>query len=461
VNGKTIIDCLPWKTSQRRREAEEVETFRFNADVPVTDDYDVVVFGGGPAGCTAAIQAARMGAKTALMEKNGILGGTTVVASVNFPGLFHAWTKQVIAGIGWELIEETVRRGGAVLPDFSVQYAHRNHPKHQIMVNRFIYSAVLDDTCQSAGVDLRLHEMPAAIQEGGNWRHILVTGKSGLSLIRAKKLIDATGDANIAEMMGYSLEQGETLQPGTLVYRIDGYRMEDIDSAQLLRQYEEASAAGEIQTTDHSPGQIPFLKELSRGGSNSIHIKGIDGSTSESKTAAEVKARQALLRVYTFLRKIPGCEQLKIYHFANECGVRETNRIVGEKKVTHETYTSGYVWPDAVCYSFYPIDLHHVSSNTIDIRPLTEGTVPTIPYGALVPRSSDHLLAAGRCIAGDREANSAYRVQASCMATGQAAGVAAALAAGKNVSVRDVDIEEIRDHLVKFNAIVPPINRRG
>lgn len=429
--------------------------FHFQSDVPITRDYDVAVFGGGPAGCVAAVQAARMGMRTALVEKNGVLGGTTVVAAVNFPGLFHAWTKQVIKGIGWEIIEETVRRGGAVLPDFSVQYPDRQHPKHQILVDRFVYSTVLDDVCLSAGVHIRFHEMPVAVHSDEHWRYVLIAGKSGLYAIRAKKLIDATGDANVVGMMGYPLEQGAVLQPGTLVYRMSGYRLEDIDQEQLKRLYDEALAAGEIEATDHVPGKIPFWRELVRGGSNSMHVKGIDGSTSETKSEAELKARQALRRIYTFLRKVPGCENLQIHFFANECGIRETKRIVGEKKVTLETYTSGYVWPDAVCYSFYPIDIHHESDNTIDIRPLNPGVVPTIPYGALIPRGSDHVLAAGRCISGDREAHSAYRVQASCMATGQAAGAAAAIAAQQNVSVRNVDIGEIRETLKKFNAIVP------
>src|SRR5690554_3841829 len=98
--------------------------------IPILDHCDVAVVGGGPAGSTAAVQAARCGARTVLIEKNGILGGTTVVAAVNFPGLFHAWGNQVIKGIGWELIERTVVRGGAELPDF--QTIPRKHWTHQI-----------------------------------------------------------------------------------------------------------------------------------------------------------------------------------------------------------------------------------------------------------------------------------------------------------------------------------------
>jgi hypothetical protein len=168
-----------------------------------------------------------------------------------------------------------------------------------------------------------------------------------------------------------------------------------------------------------------------------------------------VQARQALGRVYRLLRRVPGCEQLTVSYVANECGVRETWRIVGEAEVTLDSYWSGYVWPDAICHSFYPIDIHQPDSMAIDIRPLAPGVVPTIPYGALIPQGSDHLLVAGRCIAGDQAANSAYRVQATCMATGQAAGAAAALAARQGCSVRAVPLDGLRALLRAHGAIVP------
>ncbi|WP_309119101.1 FAD-dependent oxidoreductase [Paenibacillus sp.] len=428
----------------------------FQRDIDIAAEYDVVVFGGGSAGCMAAIQSGRAGAKTALIEKNGILGGTTVVASVNFPGLFHAWGKQVIAGIGWEIVEETARRGGAVLPDFSVPYGHR-HWEHQILVNRFLYSAILDETCAAAGVDLRFHEMPAALEIADDRVLIAIAGKTGLSFIRAKQVIDATGDANIAHLMGYALESEKHPQPGTLIYELSGYRWEDVDQERLLRLYEEALAEGALLRTDHTSasGTIPFLKELRAGGGNFMHVTGIDGADSASRSKAEVQARQALMRIYRFLRRVPGCERLQVGYVANECGIRETRRIVGERRITHKDYVSGQVWQDAVCYSFYPIDVHRHGDNTTDIRPLSEGVYPTIPLSALIPRGSDRLLAAGRCISGDQEASSAYRVQASCMATGQAAGAAAALAAQGDVSVRRIDAAAVRALLERHGAIVP------
>ena len=113
------------------------------------------------------------------------------------------------------------------------------------------------------------------------------------------------------------------------------------------------------------------------------------------------------------------------------------------------------MWDDAVCYSFYPIDVHRPSGDGIDIRPLEEGMVPTIPRGALIPRDSRNFLAAGRCASGDQEANSAYRVQASCMAMGQAAGGIAALAVQRNELPAEVPMEAVRALLRNHGAIVP------
>src|SRR5690606_3405014 len=138
-------------------------------------------FGGGPAGAVAALQAAREGMRTALVEKTGMLGGTATVAGVNFPGLFHTRLgRQVIGGIGWEMIEETVRRGGAVLPDFSQPYPPRQHMRHHILVNSFVYCSVWDDALREAGVDLRLHEMPALARHAASGGcEVALAGKTG------------------------------------------------------------------------------------------------------------------------------------------------------------------------------------------------------------------------------------------------------------------------------------------
>jgi hypothetical protein len=412
-----------------------------------TENYDVIVFGGGSAGCVAAIQAARAGKRTALIEKNGVLGGTTTVASVNFPGLFHAWGKQIIRGIGWEIIERTVNLGGAKLPDFSV--IPQKHWHQQVLVNRFFYSAVLDELCLEAGVHIRLHEMPVSVIQTGTGNYVALAGKTGLKWVKARKLIDATGDANVTGMMGYPRKKGEVLQPGTLINDITGYNIADVNKEQLEQLYSEAYEKGEV-----SRSRAGLYHEL-KVGRISMHVQEIDGSDSEGKTQAEMKARRMLLNTVKLLRKVEGCENLEVRYFANECGIRETWRIEGEVEVDEQSYISGFMWPDAVCYSFYPIDLHHHSGYHIEQKMIPQDVVPTMPYRSLIPKGSDELLVAGRCAAGDRMANSAFRVQASCMATGQAAGLAATIAADQGISVRNVPITLLREQLQHYGAIVP------
>jgi hypothetical protein len=188
-------------------------------------------------------------------------------------------------------------------------------------------------------------------------------------------------------------------------------------------------------------------------GGNANHVCPVDGTTSESRTQAEVAARETLLRIYRFLRAQKGLEGLRIDWIASEVGIRETVTIRGKKTITLEDYLSGRVWEDAVCHSFYPIDLHQVEG--FDFRPLPEGVVPTIPRGAMLPEGSRFLLAPGRHMSGDRLAHSAYRVQATCMASGQAAGAMAALAARTGRDPEELDLAEVRALLQTHGAIVP------
>lgn len=128
-------------------------------------DYDIVVIGGGPSGVPAAVQAARLGARTLLVEKNAGLGGTTTSANVAFPGLFHAWGEQVIAGIGWELVCRAVELGGDELPDF--RHDERPHWQRQVRVNAPLYGALLLEEVHNSGIELRLHTMPASARWTG------------------------------------------------------------------------------------------------------------------------------------------------------------------------------------------------------------------------------------------------------------------------------------------------------
>ena len=423
-------------------------TVRIKNEIPVLKNVDVAVIGGGTAGCFAAIAAAKTGAKTLLVEKNGLLGGTMTAAGVNYPGLFFAWGEQIIAGPCWEAVLRTVQAGGASLPRITKHPA--KHWQEQIRLDSFIYTCILEQMCIENGVELVMHTMVSAVQDTAGGVELVFTSKEGLWGIRAKAVIDATGDADAAGLAGYRREKSGHLQPATLINDIAGYDIDQVDSDRVNAAVEKALLSGEIKIEDIQGGNL--FGQL-RAHRISMHVTDVDASTSGGNTAAEVKARRQLAALIAFLKTIPGLENTYVSRFAQECGIRETFRIAGEKTVTKEDYLNGTVYDDAVCFAFYPVDLH-VPDGIMQIF-LRENIVPTIPYGALIPKGSKRLLAAGRCLSADTQANSACRVQAVCMATGQAAGVAAALAARLNISVNEISIERLHSGLKSIGAIVP------
>jgi len=416
--------------------------------------YDVIILGSGTAGIAAAIQCGRLGLHTLLVEKNGMLGGTLTVAGVSAPGIFHAWGKQVIGGIGWELVEETVRLAGTEMPDFTLP--GRPHWCYQVNLNGWLFACLADEKISAAGVEVLLHAMPAAIAyQDGHWQ-VRLCLKEGLQQTGATILIDSTGDANGAALAGLALEREEEKQPGTMMVKLGGYDIERLDFSQLQRAMVQAAAQGHLRAYDIGWGGDEAVRIfLSVKGRNANHIFPIDGSHSGGRTQADMMGRASVLRMYRFLKQQPGLENLRIEWMANECGIRESVRIVGKKRITGADYCSGKIWEDAVCYCFYPIDVHGSNGHGVDIRPLKEGTVPSIPRGAMLPAGSERMIVAGRAISGDREAHSAYRVQASCMAMGQAAGVMAALAVRDNMDVEALAMHKIRETLTSQGAIVP------
>jgi len=381
-------------------------------DAHITTRTDVLVVGGGTAGTIAAIQAARAGANTFLIERGSQLGGTMTIGGVSFPGLFDAWGQQIIAGIGWELVKKAVELDSGILPDFSK--VPERHWQNQVQVNPFVYALLAEEMALEAGVTIAYYEFPLSVEETLTGWTVQSVGPGTSRRVECKQILDCTGGASVVGMLDLPRLREDETQPGSLLYKLGGAP---------------------------SPGR----KQLDQ-----LYVHGADSSTSLTLTKANMDGRRSLLKL---LREHKG--HARLMHMQPETAHRESCRIQGETVITVEDYTSGRVFEDALCYAFYPVDLH--TSSGVKPQPLPRNTTPTIPLRALVPKGSRNIMVAGRCVSSDRLANSGLRVQASCMAMGQAAGATACLAAQNNTTPLDVSLRQIRALLREHGAILPNV----
>ena len=407
---------------------------------------DILIVGGGTAGTIAAIQAGRTGAQTTLIESGSQLGGCTTTGGVSFPGIFHAWGEQIISGIGWELVLDAVELNGDQLPDFSK--IPKSHWKHQVAVNPAIYVMLAEEKCLEAGVDIRYYETPTSVKfENARWL-VESTGKGVKTIISAKQLIDCTGNALIASTAGYKVLREKETQPGSLVYSMGGYDFDQLDLSKIPKRYHRVLHQNMLTSQIRKTGENTFVPY------GYVYVYGADSTTSETHTMANQKGRQNLLQLIRELRELPGCENIRITSMKTETAVRETFRIDGLYKITKEDYVSGRLHEDAVSYSFYPVDLHR-DGKSIYQEFLKPNVVATIPMRALIPKNSENFLVAGRCLSSDRLANSALRVQASCMGMAQAAAVTASLSIQEGMTPAKINPNLVKKTLKEYGAIVP------
>jgi len=380
-----------------------------NATEPeVINEVDVLVVGGGTAGHVAAIQAGRAGAKTLIVERGSQLGGTTTTGGVAFPGLFDAWGKQVIAGIGWELVRESVELDGGTLPNFAK--VPQRHWQNQVYTNQFLYAILAEEKCAQAGVEIAYYEFPQSVTKVDNGWLVDCVGFGTHRRVRCKQIIDCTGGAEVVGMLGFGRLREEERQPGSYLFMLG---------------------------KEHEPGRNQIHR---------LYVHGADSTNSRTASKANMTGRKSIL---DRVRK----ENKRLMHLQPETGFRESFRIQGETLITVNDYTSGRIFDDAISYAFYPVDLH--TKTGVKPKPLKPGRVPTIPLSALIPKGSRNIIVAGRCVSSDRLANSGLRVQASCMGMGQAAGAAATLAAKSDTTPLEVPLEEIHALLRKHGQIIP------
>ena len=444
-------------------------------------DADVLVVGGGPAGLGAAVGAAGAGADVILAERYGFLGGnataglvmpmmsfynearavrdTDPAADLRLLPSDHGPGEPVIAGVLELFLNQLYDAGGAIPPSQATGYTVPFDPEQYKLVSQ----KLLDD----AGVRFLFHALASGVVGDGTPQGVVFETKSGPLVIQARTIVDCTGDGDIAAAAGARFDVGRDedglVQPMTLMFRLvefdrpsfAAYAREHPDQWRgvlgLWDLIREAEAAGELDLPREELlfFATPHEREVSV---NSTRVSGV-GTDVWELTKAEWVSRRQMRQIGEFMRnRVPGFADAYIAQSSTTIGVRETRRIVGEYQLTAEDVLTCRTFEDAVARGSYPIDIHDPQGKGTILRRLRAGGAYDIPLRCLLPDGVDRMLVAGRCISGTHEALSSYRVTPIALATGQAAGVCAAIAATTNEPPRDVDHRAVQEELVRQGA---------
>ena len=420
---------------------------------PPVREVDVLVVGGGPAGVGAAFAAARNGARTLIVEQFNCLGGVaTAGGHAHICRYDEQGTKrQIIGGIADEIRQRIVRGG------FGTAHAYGTWFELEGL------KLLLEQMAGEAGVELLYHTFFSdALMEGERIAGVIVQNKNGRVAIRAKRVVDCTGDGDVGFRAGCSYEIGRKsdgrCQPVTLMFTIGGvdwpavlafeqrYRQQHADDDnpwQLRRVWEEAIAKGDMRPFQKTRmGWWWSATRPDQVGVNFTHVIHVDSTKAEDLTRATLEARQQAHETIAVYRKyVPGMEKCYMISTPNTVGIRESRRIMGEYVLTEDDVKGQREFADAICYGSFFVDIHRIDGPGMDATSWSppNGFKYQIPYRVLVPLRVDNLLTAGRCVSCTHVALGSIRVMAPCIAMGEAAGTAAALSLKQGTTPRQLD----------------------
>lgn len=433
-----------------------METIRIEKNIPVVGRYDVVVCGGGPAGFIAAIAAARKGASVALVEQYGFLGGMATTSYVAPLSVFTYKGRKVIGGIPWEFIERLEELGGGLI----------EKPLGNVAFDPELYKLLCQRMVLEAGVKLYLHSyLSGCICGDGRISQVIIENKSGSQALEADVFIDCTGDADLAYMAGVPMQDksGRPLQPMSSYFILNGV---DTDSP-MVREAMHHNKQGENcyclpmrkkmlelqEELDIPDFGGPWYCTTLHDGCVAVNVTRVsaDACDAEQLSAAECSLREDCFRMAGIFRKLfPEFRNCYVASVAVNGGVRETRNIKGMHVISAQEYLNAFHYEDSISRGAHPIDIHASKGASQSVTFLEEPAY--VPYRALIAEGFPNLLVAGRCLSADRVAFASLRVQASCMGSGQAAGVAAALASASGVAVQDVDVPSLVAELKNMGA---------
>jgi hypothetical protein len=425
---------------------------------------DVVVIGSGSAGSAATIASARAGASTLLIEKLPFLGGNSTAVLDTFYGFYTPGSRslKVVGGVADDIVAE-LRALGPVIERPNTYGAGTGvtyHPEHlKVAWERLV---------REAGARILLH---AFVQDAdvvdGHIREVLVATKAGLRRVAGDVFIDASGDADLCHHAGFGYETAGELDPAQTLTTT--FRMVNVD-----REARRSITSADVHALMADAASTGAYDLPRREGSD--HVTPIDGVTATVMTRlpsyrasgdgivnvsdpwflseAEVAGRRQALEYARFLvERVPGYAGASLVSVSTQIGVRETRRVYGDARLTRDDVLGARSFDDQIALCGAPIEDHHPGADT-RWHYLPDGAAVGIPYRTLVVRDARNVLVAGRCFSATHDAHASVRSMAQCMAMGQAAGTAAAMAAGSRLEPRAIDVTALRDRLAADGALL-------
>ncbi len=447
--------------------------------------YDVVVVGGGISGSMAALAAAREGVKTLIIEQHGCLGGMLTVAGIGPMMTFHAGSTQVIRGITDELINRMAAR--------------KKSPGHIFDTTGYTFTVTpfdaeamkyeLDEMMDESGVDVLFHTMLAGVKcEDSVIKDIQVCNKGGLSNLRAKVFVDATGDGDLSAWAGVPFAKGRAAdgksQPLTMkmkMIKVDTLKLRRYiknnplefpslhGNTSIIDRAERLSIGGFTRLVERAKAQGKFniarnsilMFETNNPGEfiiNTSRIHDHDATDPVSLSDAEMLGRKQVKELERFLIDfVPGFENAVLEYSGPNIGIRASRHISGIYCLTEQDVLSFKIFNDTIACAAYPIDIHPGANETFEDQSskFKSGRYYTIPYRCLVNKNVGNLITVGRCISTTFEAQAAMRTTPTVAAIGQAGGVAASIAALRNIIAAKVPFNELKDKLLRQGAFLP------
>jgi len=404
----------------------------------------------------------------------------------------HTWAgfqtrhgEQVVGGIGNDIVNKLVELNG------STGHIPKSIPESVTLVDPEVFKYVAQKMCIESGVRVLLHSFfVESYAPDGTISSITVYNKSGRQDIHARFYIDCTGDGDVAAKSGCIYEVGRRsdgkCQPLSMTCRVAGFdRKRFVD---YMRDHPEEMAKADTWTRGLDIGSIDGSNEVFTSFKglnqlvarieheyayvfprervnfaltpiegivyiNSTRVTGVDATDAEGLTTAELSGREQVMDIVKFLtRFVPGFESAYLLDTSIQIGVRETRRIIGDYVIERDDVLDGTRFDDVIAQGIYPLDIHDVDGRGMEHRNVSRPY--QVPYRSLIPKGLENIFVGGRCVSSTHEALGALRVIPNCMAMGQAAGTAAALAYRQHTtSVRNVNVVDLQGVLRDQGAI--------